>query len=91
MVRRLGAEGVLVLEITPGSAADKAGLRPMRRDARGRLVLGDIIVAIDDKPVNELKDLFRILDSYDVGDVVKLRVRRPDGRADLEVTLQELP
>jgi S1-C subfamily serine protease len=63
----------------------------MRRDARGRLIPGDIIVAIDDKPVDELNDLFRILDSYDVGDVVDLRVRRPDGHADLEVKLQELP
>jgi len=91
MVRQLGLEGVLVLEVTPGGAADKAGVLPMRRDARGRLIPGDIIVAIDDKPVKELNDLFRILDSYDVGDVIELRVRRPDGRADLEVTLQDLP
>ena len=91
MVRRLGTEGVLVLEVTPGSAADKAGVRPMRYDSRRRLLMGDIIVAIDDKPVKELNDLYRILDSYDVGDVIELRVRRPDGRADLEVTLQELP
>ena len=90
MVRRLGTEGVVVLQVSPGSAAEKAGVRPMRYDSRRRLVLGYIIVAIDDKPVNELKDLFRILDSYDVGDVVKLGVRRPDGRAELEVTLQEL-
>ncbi|MBN2134023.1 MAG: trypsin-like peptidase domain-containing protein [Sedimentisphaerales bacterium] len=91
MVRRLGTEGVLVLEVTPGSAAEKAGVRPMRYDSRRRLLMGDIIVAIDDKPVKELNDLFRILDSYDVGDVIKLGVRRPDGRAELEVTLQELP
>ena len=91
MVRRLGIEGVLVLEVTPGSAAEKAGVRPMRYDSRRRLLMGDIIVAIDDKPVKELNDLFRILESYDVGDVITLGVRRPDGRAELEVTLQELP
>jgi S1-C subfamily serine protease len=90
MVRRLGTEGVLVLEVSRGSAAEKAGVRPTRYDSRRRLIMGDLIVAIDDKPVTELKDLFRILDSYDVGDVVKLGVRRPDGRADLEVTLQDL-
>ncbi len=91
MVRYLGAQGVLVLNVTPGGPADKAGLRPTRRDARGGILLGDLIVSIDENPVGENKDLFRILDSHDIGDTVKLRVRRSDGEIEFNVTLQAKP
>lgn len=91
VVRRIGAEGVLVLSVTPGGAADKAGLRPTRRDRSGRLVFGDLIVALDNKKVNDSKDLFRTLDSHNIGDTIKLRVRRPDGEVDLDVRLQAQP
>ena len=87
VVRRLGAEGILVGTITPGGAADKAGLRPTRRDVRGRIVLGDLIVAVDGKKVSEVNDLYRILDSHDIGDTVKLTVRRPEGEVELNLKL----
>jgi S1-C subfamily serine protease len=88
VVRRFGAEGVLIAAVMPGGAADEAGLRPTRRDARGRIVLGDVIVAIDNQKVSESKDLFRILDSRKVGDTVRLRVRRSDGEVDVDVRLE---
>jgi len=88
VVRRLGVEGVLIVSVTPGGAADRAGLRPTRRDSRGRTVLGDLIVAVDDKTISESRDLFRALDSYNIGDTVRLRVRRPEGEVDVNVTLQ---
>jgi S1-C subfamily serine protease len=91
MVKRLGAEGVLIVTVAPGGGAEEAGLRPTRRDERGRIVLGDLIVAIDSKTVSESKDLFRILDSYKIGDTVRLRVRRPDGEVDVDVKLQARP
>lgn len=89
-VKPLGIEGVLVRTVTRGSAADKAGLRSIRRDARGRIV-ADLIVAIDGEAVRGSSDLFRILDSHDVGDTVKVRVRRPDGETELNVALQDVP
>jgi S1-C subfamily serine protease len=88
VVRRFEAEGVLILSVARGGPADMAGLRPTRRDVRGRTVLGDLIVAMDNQKVSESKDLFRILDSQNVGDTVRLRVRRPDGEVDVDVTLQ---
>ncbi|MHC4912685.1 MAG: S1C family serine protease [Planctomycetota bacterium] len=91
VVKRLGAEGVLIFTVKPGGAADKAGVRPTRRDRRGRLVLGDLIVAVDNKTVSESRDLFRILDTHKIGDTVRLRVRRPDGEVDLDVRLQAQP
>ena len=91
IVRRLGAEGTLVVTVAAGGAADRAGMRPTRRDARGNIVLGDLIVGVDSQTVRESRDLFRILDAHEVGDVVKLRVRRSNRETDLEVTLQSLP
>jgi S1-C subfamily serine protease len=88
VVRYLGAKGVLVLTVDPGGPADKAGLRPTRRDARGRILLGDLIVSIDGKPIADSKDLFRILDSYNIGDTAKVRVRRSDQEIEFNVTLQ---
>ena len=88
VVRYIGAKGVLVLTVDPGGPADKAGLRPTRRDARGRILLGDLIVSIDGKPIADSKDLFRILDSYNIGDTVKVRVRRSDQEIEFNVTLQ---
>jgi S1-C subfamily serine protease len=90
-VRRLGVEGTLVLGVVPDGAADKAGLRPTRRDRRGALVLGDLIVAVDGQPVRESRDLFRLLDAHEAGDVVRLRVRRGRQETELDVTLQLLP
>lgn len=91
VVRRLGAKGVLIVTVTPGGAADKAGLRPTRRDRRGRIVLGDLIIAVDNKTVSESRELFRILDTHKIGDTVRLRVRRPEGEVDLDVRLQAQP
>jgi S1-C subfamily serine protease len=91
VVRRLGVEGVLIDTVMPGGGADEAGLRSTRRDARGRIVLGDLIVAIDGKPISDSRDLFRILDFHDIGDTVRLRVRRPNGEVEVNVKLQAHP
>ena len=88
VVRRLGGEGVLIVGVRPDGAADRAGVRPMRRDGRGRIILGDLIVKIDDKAVSDSRDLFRILDAQSVGDAVTLHVRRGDEITQLSVTLQ---
>ncbi|MHC4467711.1 MAG: S1C family serine protease [Planctomycetota bacterium] len=88
VVKRLGAEGVLIFTVKPGGAADKAGVRPTRRDRRGRVVLGDLILAVDNKKVSESKDLFRILDTHNIGDTVRLRIRRPGDEINLDVRLE---
>jgi S1-C subfamily serine protease len=92
IARRLGVEeGVLILSLTSGSVADKAGLRPTLANARGAIRLGDVIVAIDDRPVERLRDLYRILDAHEVGDTVEIRVRRRgEGEFSRRITLQDL-
>jgi S1-C subfamily serine protease len=88
VARRFGFEGVLILSVLPGGAADEAKLLPTRRDMRGEIVLGVIIVAIDNEKISESKDIFRILDSHKIGDNVKVTVRRRDDEVNVDVRLQ---
>ena len=88
---RLGLLGVLIFDVTEGSAAATAGLRGTRRDAQGRLILGDVIVAIDDNTVASINDLMTVLDTYQVGDQVTVAVRRDDSRLTVPMTLQAVP
>jgi len=85
----LGQEGVLVLEVPPGSPGIAAGLRHTHRDIFGDVILGDVIVGLDGKSVRSSADLFNALDSRRAGDRVRLDILR-DGRAtSLTVVLGE--
>ena len=81
-------KGVLVVNVVPGGPADQAGLRPTERDENGRLVLGDIIVAIDGKPIRLRSDLMSALAGHKVGDVVTVTVQRESEQVKVPVTLQ---
>ncbi len=76
MARRQGIEGVLVLGVAPGSAAEAAGLEPARMTSDGRLRPGDAIVALGGAPVRSVDDLLAALLAHSPGDEVTLRVRR---------------
>jgi S1-C subfamily serine protease len=87
LARRQGIEGVVVLDIVPGGPADRAGLRPARTDRAGRIVPGDILVAVDGRPVSGSADLALALDAHAPGDSVVLRVRRDGSLLDVPLTL----
>ncbi|MBI4792978.1 MAG: trypsin-like peptidase domain-containing protein [Deltaproteobacteria bacterium] len=78
LVSRLGIEGVLVVQVESGSSAEKAGLRGVRR-IRGEVLLGDIIVGINGKPIAGLDDLRQEMERFQVGDEVTLKIIR-DGQ-----------
>ena len=88
VANQLGITGALILEVTPGSGAERAGLRPTGRDERGRLVLGDVIVALDGKPVRNFGDLLLLLEEHEGGDSVRVTVEHDGGRRDVRVELQ---
>lgn len=88
---REGIEGVVVIRTFPGSPAAQAGIRGLSQDRAGNLVLGDIIVGIDDKPVKSFDDLYNTLDNYKVGDEVTVRVRREGRPAEVRLKLIDLP
>jgi S1-C subfamily serine protease len=75
-VRRLGLEGAMILDISEGSAAARAGLRGTERDAEGNIGLGDLIVAVEKKPVTNVRQLFTELQRFEVGKTVTLTVTR---------------
>ncbi len=86
--RRRNIEGVVVADVGEASAAERAGLRAATVDARGRVAIADIIVAIDGKPVKSADDLFEVFDQYEVGDTVTLTLMREGRRVEKSVTLQ---
>ncbi len=88
ITRRMGVEGVAILEVTRGSPAAAAGLQGARARDDGAIVPGDIIVAVDGSPVDSVARLTSRLDDYDVGDTVRLTVLRDRQRRDVSVTLQ---
>ncbi len=84
ITRNLGFKGILVLRTPPHGAAAKAGILSFRRDKNGRMLYGDLIVAVDGKQVSDSDDLYAILDKHEVGDQVKLSVVRPPNAAPTE-------
>jgi 2-alkenal reductase len=83
MAARLGAEGVVVVRTMPSSPAEQAGLRGV--DPRTG-VLGDVIVAVDGKPVHNLANLTDQLEQAGVGKTVELSIKR--GGATTSVKMQ---
>lgn len=82
-----GADGVFVLRVPPGSAADKAGLRGVKAGPGG-IQPGDVITAVEGKPVASVPQLLARLDDFKVGDMVHLSVRRGDQTLEIIVALQ---
>ncbi len=85
-----GLNGVVVLDVMPNSAAEKAGIQPTRRDSDGRLHLGDVIIGLDDTKIETKNDLFRALEKYKVGSTVRVKVKRDGGVKEFPLTLQAL-
>lgn len=91
IMRRLGIEGVLVMQVVPGGPAEEAGIQPTAYDQAGRLRLGDVIVAIDDQPVRNTRELFAALEDRQAGQTVQVTVLRGDQQVQVPVTLAVLP
>ena len=87
--------GLLIQDIAPGSSAASAGLRPARQlvdIGNYRLgVGGDLITAIDGKPVDGTDSLQRALSRKRAGDSIELTVYRNRSRQNIRVKLGEAP
>ena len=84
---RLGIDGVMVFDVLPGSPADLAGLMPARL-VEGRVVLGDIILAIDGQPTPDRATLEKILAKHKLGDKIELTILRGGKKASITVALE---
>ncbi|MBD3392141.1 MAG: trypsin-like serine protease [Chitinivibrionales bacterium] len=83
-------QGVIIGRVLPGSSAAKAGLKGLAKGMFRRYVLGDVIVAIDDKPVRDSDELSYILEQYKVGETVTVTVLRESTKRSVRVKLQQL-
>jgi S1-C subfamily serine protease len=73
--------------VVPGSSAEKAGIRPAYRDRSGRVIIGDVIVAIDDEPIHSGGELGLLLERHAVGDVVTVTINREGNEVHSRITL----
>ena len=85
--------GVLITSITPGGAADLAGLKETTqqytRYNRGVIIFGDVITAIDGNPVRTYEDLVSyIFNKTEVGQKVTLTILRDGKEMTITATLQ---
>jgi serine protease Do len=74
------AKGALISQVTPGGPAEKAGLK-----------MGDVVTAIDGKPVTNADDLTMAVISHTPGSTAKLDVMRDGKPTSLSVTLGQRP
>ena len=89
-MRRYGLTGLLVWGVQRDGSADRAGILPTRRTRDGSVILGDTIISIEGQAVSDQDDLYRILDRYQVGQTVKVTVRRQGTEKVLTAKLQSV-
>ncbi|MCO6509190.1 MAG: trypsin-like peptidase domain-containing protein [Aridibacter famidurans] len=83
-------EGLLVRSVVPGGSIDRAGLRGLTSDGQSTL-LGDIITTIDGQKINNIDDLYRLLDRKKIGETVSVQVYRRGNTITVPVKLLQMP
>ncbi|MCQ3936921.1 MAG: hypothetical protein DPW18_07730 [Chloroflexi bacterium] len=97
MVEELGLSqytGAYVTEVVPGGPADQAGIKAGTEPTRfpGLQKGGDLIVAIDGKPIRTFDEMLAYLITHkSPGDTVVLTVLRGEEQADVTITLGKRP
>ena len=85
--------GLLIVQVVPGGAADRAGLHGGNERAYiGNIPItlgGDLIVAIDGQEVQDQQDLSQVMNSHRAGDTVRVTIYRGKKKIDVSVTLGE--
>ena len=86
--RQLGVRGAAILRVRPGGPAAQVGLRGARFGRRNAIYAGDVIIALNGKPVDSVARLLALLDDCQPGQVVKLKVWRDGKEILVPVTLR---
>jgi S1-C subfamily serine protease len=85
--------GLLIVQVVPGGAAERGGLRGGNERAfLGNVPItvgGDLIVAIDGEKVQDQQDLAQAMNKHRAGDTVRITVYRGKKKMDVDVTLGE--
>lgn len=83
-------KGIIVSYVDEKGSAAKAGIKGMTQDRYGRTYLGDIILSVDGQDVNNLDDIYQILETKKIGDEVTVKYRRDGKNLSAKVRLQAL-
>jgi S1-C subfamily serine protease len=85
--------GLLIVRVTQGGAAERAGLRGgSERAYLGNMPImvgGDLIIAVGGQEVQDQQQLSRIMNNHRAGDMVKVTIYRGKRKMDVDVTLGE--
>jgi S1-C subfamily serine protease len=85
--------GLLIVQVVPGGAADRAGLRGgTERAYLGNIPImigGDLIVAVDDQKIESQQSLAQVMNRHRAGDTVRVTIYRGKRKMDVDVTLGE--
>jgi S1-C subfamily serine protease len=80
-------KGVPLVRVTPGGPAARAGLVPFSRGSEGGIVAGDVVTAVDGKPVTDFDDMLTELERRQPGEAAALTVWRAGRTRQVQVTL----
>jgi S1-C subfamily serine protease len=83
--------GALVEAVAPGSPAAKAGLRAGKQPVQGLVAGGDVIVAIDGKPVRSSSDVAGAIAAKAPGQRVRVDLYRGSTKKSVTITLGNRP
>jgi S1-C subfamily serine protease len=87
--------GVLIEQVQAGSPADEAGLqgsyKPVLINGQRVLIGGDVITAVDGKPISTFEDLQAFLQNTQPGQKVELTILRAGQEQNVTVTLAKHP
>jgi serine protease DegQ len=72
--------GALITEVLPGSPAGQAGIKP-----------GDILVAVNDKPVSDSAGMLNLIAALQPGQQAALKVMRDKAETELSITVGKRP
>ncbi len=87
VANRLGIKGVLIVDVYEGGNAYRAGLRGTEI-RYGEIVLGDIIVSIDNYSISNYNDYLNALDNFKVGDTVTVGFIRNKRKKSVKIKLK---
>ena len=86
LARKLGVnKGILIADVLPNTPAQHAKLRGTHRDSWGRVIVGDVIVAVNAHPVADYDNLYHMLSEIKVGQKVTLSIQRGNKQMDVKV------
>lgn len=83
-------KGIIVSYVDEKGSAAKAGIKGMTQDRYGRTYLGDIILSVDGQNVNNLDDIYQVLETKKIGDEVVVKYTRDGKTHSTKVRLQAL-